>query len=100
MLLSIGLFMTPLATLLQGYKGALHAAKLDSDMAGKHNSSSCIAARTCQPLGSHSVWAALPAFPVQSAEEEGTNLPVVVVTAQADSTSFFHMEAQVQICYR
>lgn len=48
----------PPAPVLQGFQGAVHYAELETTMQGVHNSSACIAAAACLPLGSHSVWCA------------------------------------------
>ena len=44
----------------QGFRGSLHRATVRSHMQGSGDSGTCLAARTCLPLGSHSVWAAMP----------------------------------------
>ena len=44
----------------QGFTGSLHRATVRSQMLGAGDSSACLAARTCLPLGGHSVWAAMP----------------------------------------
>jgi nicastrin len=44
---------------LQGFQGAVHYAELQTTMQAAHNSSACIAAGACLPLGSHSVWCAI-----------------------------------------
>ena len=49
----------PPAPVLQGFQGAVHYAELQTTMQGAHNSSACIAAGACLPLGSHSVWCAI-----------------------------------------
>ena len=46
--------------MLQGFLGSLHRATVQSAMQGSSDSGTCLAARTCLPLGGHSVWAALP----------------------------------------
>ena len=42
--------------------------------------------------GGHSVWAALPPFPAQPAQD---SRPITLVTAAIDSTAFFHDLAKV-----
>jgi hypothetical protein len=44
---------------LQGFRGAVHYAELETTMQAAHNSSACITAGACLPLGSHSVWCAI-----------------------------------------
>ena len=45
--------------------------------------------------GGHSVWAALPPFPAQPAQDPR---PITLVTAAIDSTAFFHDLAKVPSC--
>ncbi|CAL5224917.1 g7683 [Coccomyxa viridis] len=71
----------------QGLRGALHVASLDATMWAEGNASTCIQAAACLPLGGHSVWAALPPFPAQPAQD---SRPITLVTAAIDSTAFFH----------
>lgn len=49
----------PPAPVLQGFQGVVHYAELEATMQAAHNSSACIAAAACLPLGSHSVWCAV-----------------------------------------
>ena len=77
---------------MQGFTGALQTALLDTTMAGKHNSTACLAAGACDPLGGHSVWAALPPFAAGATESD---LPLVLVLAQMDGSGLFHEEIVV-----
>lgn len=81
--------------------GPLHVAEVDGTMMARGTSAQCIEQSTCRPLGGHTVWAALPPLPLQPSE---TAMPegllrqgprnVVLVTAQADTDSFFKYMAQ------
>lgn len=72
-------------------------------MEGDGNSSACLAARTCLPLGGHSVVAALPALPpINSSAANGTSvggstggddMPAIWVLAQFDTAGLFHEAA-------
>jgi hypothetical protein len=71
------------------------------------NSSACIAAGVCKPLGGYSVWSALPPLPPQptpaptaaaaadSSTSSSDSKPIVLVVAQMDSMEMFHDAAQV-----
>lgn len=82
---------------MQDFKGALHIAKLDNSMFAEINSSSCLAAGSCQPLGGHSVWAAMPPFPADGSID---GLPVILVISQADGIGLFHDLIKVPIVSR
>lgn len=69
--------------------GALNYARMSLHMDATGNSSACIAARTCLPLGGHSVVAALPPLPPQG--DDG--LPALWVLSQFDSSALFHEAA-------
>ncbi len=76
----------------------MHMAELEAGMAAEGNSSACLEARTCLPIGGHSVWAAMP--PLAAADPDGTrpqedDLPITLVLASMDSTAFFQPEALV-----
>lgn len=72
-------------------------------MDGAGNSSACLAAQTCLPLGGHSVLATLPPLPppaarassaaaatATAAPDAGDGLPTVWVLSQFDTASLFH----------
>lgn len=70
------------------------------------NSSACIAAGVCKPLGGYSVWSALPPLPPQptppaaaaaadgGASSSSDSKPIVLVVAQMDAMEMFHDAAQ------
>jgi hypothetical protein len=86
---------TSFVACMQGYRGALHMASMDAEMLGGGNASACIEAGTCQPLGGHTVWAALP--PLPKTRQDGR--PVTIVAAGIDSSAFFHARAKVHGIY-
>ena len=71
---------------------AQYAAYLDTTMLGSQNSRKCLTDGTCDPLGGHSVWSALPAFQSTSPD----TLPITLVSAQADGTGLFHDDVVVR----
>eukprot|EP00884_Botryococcus_braunii_P020474 jgi/Botrbrau1/710/Bobra.160_2s0033.1 len=73
------------------YNGRLHYATVDSSMQAKASSPRCIQDQSCQPLGGHSVWAALPPF-LQGTEGPPADLPITLVLASIDSNGLFHTE--------
>lgn len=79
---------------VQGMSGPLNVARMRLTMEGAGNSSACLAARTCLPLGGHSVAGALP--PLRNATGPGGNMPLILVLAAMDTTAFFHEKAQVR----
>ena len=78
---------------MQGGAGAQHVAELRAPMAADGNSSQCIAARTCLPLGAHSVWAALPPLP---ADADADARPLLLVLAGVDGDGLFHDQIRVR----
>lgn len=78
----------------QAYNGRLHHATVDSTMWAKTSSTRCIQDQLCQPLGGHSVWAALPPFP-QGTKGAPTELPITLVLASIDSNGLFHSKLKV-----
>ena len=74
----------------QAFKGAVHHARLESAMWGADNSSACIQRQTCVPLGSHSVWAAMP--PLQAGAPARQ---IVLALAPIDSAAFFRSKVVV-----
>eukprot|EP00879_Flechtneria_rotunda_P021871 GHRR01023066.1.p1 GENE.GHRR01023066.1~~GHRR01023066.1.p1 ORF type:complete len:604 (+),score=189.04 GHRR01023066.1:381-2192(+) len=81
---------------LQGYKQKkqYHARlKLAMTSSGKSNSSACIWAGTCKPLGGYSVWSAIPPLPAIAAAGDA-NRPIILVVAQTDSIDQFHDSIQ------
>lgn len=69
------------------------------------NSSDCIAAGNCKPLGAYSVWSALPPLPQlpvtasgAAAAAEADGKPIILVVAQMDSIDMFHDAVQVSSC--
>ncbi|KAL4441829.1 hypothetical protein ABPG77_003745 [Micractinium sp. CCAP 211/92] len=94
----------------QQLNGALHHAKMRLTMQAAGNSSACLAARTCLPLGGHSVVAALPALPPPTGNGSsgngtmssggggggssgGDDMPAIWVLAQFDTAGLFHEAA-------
>ncbi|KAL4433984.1 hypothetical protein ABPG75_000425 [Micractinium tetrahymenae] len=91
----------------QHLNGALNHAKMRLTMEAAGNSTACLAARTCLPLGGHSVVAALPALPAPAGNSSnsssgggsggsgsgGSNLPTIWVLAQFDTAGLFHEAA-------
>ena len=51
------------------------------------NSSECIAAGSCKPLGGYSVWAAVPPLPLHHSSGGGTGLPTAAAGNAAASSS-------------
>ncbi|GAB4818162.1 hypothetical protein N2152v2_005208 [Parachlorella kessleri] len=89
----------------RGMSGAVNVARMELAMDAGGNSSACLAARTCLPLGGHSVLAALPPLPAQPVEPQagvpGVALsaaqdgkPLILLLASTDTTAFFHEKAQ------
>ena len=70
---------------------AHHVARMRLAMQGEGNSSACLAANTCLPLGGHSVAAALPPL------RNGSALPLLWVLAGTDTGSLFHGRAQASL---
>lgn len=56
-------------------------------MQAEGNSSTCLEQRTCEPLGGHSVWAAMPPYPADGGID---GLPVTLIVAQMDGIGLFH----------
>lgn len=92
---------TPTA-LLQGMNTdlALNFARMTLTMDASDNSSACLAAQSCLPLGGHSVLATLPPLPPPANSSGGTpaaaaaaDLPALWVLAQADTAALFHEAA-------
>lgn len=71
---------------------AVNVARMELSMEGTGNSSACITAKTCYPLGGNSIWSALPPIAPSSPENNISNSspPIIVVVAQIDSTALFH----------
>lgn len=78
----------------QDFEGALHTAVLDHSMFAEGNSSSCLEAGTCQPLGGHSVWAAMPPFPSNGSSD---GLPITMILSQTDGIGLFHDLIKVKL---
>lgn len=76
----------------RGWEGALHVGRMRLQMEAAHNSSACLEAGTCLPLGGHSVAGAVPPL-LNTTGAEG-NLPLILVLASQDTTAFFHDKAQ------
>lgn len=77
--------------------GALNWARMTLHMDGTGNSTTCIGAQTCLPLGGHSVVATLPPLPPPgnaSAPAPVDDLPAVWILSQFDTAGLFH-EAMV-----
>lgn len=76
----------------RGHRGRAYHARISMPMSASvdSNSSSCLAAKRCQPLGGFSVWGALPPIPA------GQNItkPTLLVLAQVDSIDAFHDSVQ------
>lgn len=70
-------------------------AELEAGMAAEANSSACLEARTCLPIGGHSVWAAIPPLPAAGSGQWEDSLPITLVVAHMDSTAFSQPEALV-----
>lgn len=92
---------TPTA-LLQGMNTdlALNFARMTLTMDATDNSSTCLAAQSCLPLGGHSVLATLPPLPPPANSSGGTpaaaaaaDLPALWVLAQVDTAALFHEAA-------
>lgn len=109
--------LVPLATqpakmspLLQGMNAdlALNFARMTLTMEANGNSSACLAAQTCLPLGGHSVLATLPPLPppandssvpagaasAGAAGAAAVDLPALWVLAQVDTAALFHEAAE------
>ncbi len=85
---------------MQGIAGAVHQGELKVEMSARHNSSACVAAGACLPLGGHSVWAALPPLPPAGAKGAGEPqeaLPVTLVVASIDAGGLFHDSVVVSL---
>ena len=95
---------------LQSQNGAVHFARMHLAMDGTGNSSACIRAGSCLPLGGHSVLATLPRLPPpppllsskgstaagagQAAMAAAADdLPAIWVLSQFDSSALFHEAA-------
>lgn len=80
------------------FSGAVHVADVDGSMTARGDSLNCIEQGTCQPMGGHSVWAAMPPLPPMQEELpdglETERKDVVLVVAQADTDAFFKGLAQ------
>lgn len=85
----------------QQLNGALNHARMRLTMEAAGNSSACLAARTCLPLGGHSVVAALPALPLPAGNSSSNSsggggsgdMPAIWVLAQFDTAGLFHEAA-------
>mmetsp|Transcript_423 Transcript_423/g.1083 ORF Transcript_423/g.1083 Transcript_423/m.1083 type:complete len:756 (+) Transcript_423:101-2368(+) len=81
-----------------GFAGASHWAEAELSMtaASQPNSSACIMAGTCKPLGGFNVWAAMPALPYnpENGLPSRSGKPVTLITAQMDASGFFHDDIQ------
>ena len=73
---------------------AAHVATVDTTMAaaGAPNSTACLGAGTCAPIGGHSVWGAFPRVetPPLSAAVPPTPPPLILITAASDSRQLLH----------
>ena len=88
---------------LQQLDGALHHARMHLTMEASGNSSACIAARSCLPVGGNSVIAALPPLPPSAGDDSGgagggarvadDGMPAVWLLAQFDTAALFHEAA-------
>jgi nicastrin len=93
---------------VQSPNGAVHFARMRLAMEGRGNSSACIHAGSCLPLGGHSVLATLPRLPLppppspppnkgsteaRAAAAAGDGLPAIWVLSQFDSSALFHEAA-------
>lgn len=63
-------------------------------MFAEGDSGSCLHRGTCEPLGGHSVWAAMPPFP---ADQPTSDLPLTLVLAQTDGIGLFHDLIKVKV---
>lgn len=81
---------------LQDPKGEQYHASMKMTMTSYAaiNSSECIAAATCKPLGGYSVWSAIPQVPVTPASDRR---PILLVVSQMDSIDMFHDNVQVGV---
>lgn len=60
------------------------------------NSSACISAGTCKPLGGYSVWSAVPPLETTAAAAAASDRrPIILVLAQIDNIEMFHDSVQV-----
>ena len=77
-------------------QSATNIARMELTMEGSTNSSTCIAAHKCYPLGGNSIWSALPPIPptqvsIPTDESKAPQPPpTIVVIAQIDSAGLFH----------
>jgi nicastrin len=87
----------------RGGSTAVNVARMQLTMEATTNSSTCIGAKTCYPLGGYSIWAALPPLSPSLSAATATSdnkaaatkqLPIVLVLSQIDSTSLFHSLTQ------
>lgn len=90
-----------------GHKHYHVRLKLAMTAAAAANSSDCLAAGSCKPLGGFSVWAALPPLPPQAAAAAGQRSGagaaaaagdgrgIILVVAQLDGLDMFHDAIQV-----
>ena len=60
-------------------------------MWAEHNSTFCLAAGTCQPLGGHSVWATFPPLPAAGSDSKS----IIMVAAGMDGNAIFHDQIEV-----
>jgi len=77
----------------QGGPRAPHMAELRAPMAAAGNSTQCLQRAACQPLGGHSVWAALPPLPADAGADAR---PLLLVLAGADGDALFHDRIRVR----
>eukprot|EP00878_Enallax_costatus_P035542 GHUV01039689.1.p1 GENE.GHUV01039689.1~~GHUV01039689.1.p1 ORF type:complete len:142 (-),score=18.50 GHUV01039689.1:418-843(-) len=79
---------------LQDPSGELYHASMKLTMTSYNsaNSSDCITAGTCKPLGGYSVWSAIPPVPLDPRTDRR---PIILVLAQIDSIDMFHDNVQV-----
>ena len=78
-------------------QGATNMARMELNMQASGNSSACLAAKSCVPLGGNSILGVFPSSPSplnfsisKEGGEENNNSTVVLVMAQIDSSSLFH----------
>eukprot|EP00732_Lithocolla_globosa_P001917 Lithocolla_globosa_v1_NODE_1100_length_2870_cov_54.217052.p1 type:complete len:689 gc:universal NODE_1100_length_2870_cov_54.217052:777-2843(+) len=70
---------------LQNYQGILNSLESESLMWAVENSFTCLRRGHCDPVGGHSVWS--HSLPLSESEDD---TPIIMVTAQLDSSAFFH----------
>eukprot|EP00878_Enallax_costatus_P016016 GHUV01016792.1.p1 GENE.GHUV01016792.1~~GHUV01016792.1.p1 ORF type:complete len:668 (+),score=142.24 GHUV01016792.1:770-2773(+) len=77
----------------QDPSGELYHASMKLTMTSYNsaNSSDCITAGTCKPLGGYSVWSAIPPVPLDPRTDRR---PIILVLAQIDSIDMFHDNVQ------